>query len=108
MKERRAYQRVLSHLTAWYAGSSSMQNVTARIVNLSPAGICFVSDVPEKNGQQLAVTIELPGQEEIRLMVQIVWTEQVQENYQFGAKIIDIDIESEQKLLFFYTRQQNG
>lgn len=111
MHEKRQYQRVRIDLPA-RCRILGLDDVTfaTKIIDISPGGICFLTNDKMEIGTTVEFHIEMENHEKIRMKARVAWSEAPKnsEPAKAGVQIVDIDKADLEKFVQFYCQKLFG
>lgn len=84
--------------------------VRAHAHDITPLGICFISDTEWRKGEVLFIDYFIPDElEPVKLKVSVIWSELVSDDEGFfcGGEVIEIEEDKKDLFINYYHREIN-
>lgn len=108
MKERRQYKRIRIDLPAQCKIYGPQEICfSTKVYDISPGGICFLTNDRIELGTQAEIQIDLDNNEKITMKAKVAWSEGPRgaEPAMAGVKIVDIAKQDLEKFVYFYCQR---
>ncbi|MCX7661633.1 MAG: PilZ domain-containing protein [Candidatus Omnitrophica bacterium] len=102
MQEKRLFEREGITLSVKLSSESKINDIEAKALDISPLGVGLISEVPLDKGLALEIRVELPGNEQIYLRGEVVWSAKIEDKIRIGVRLDDPEVIKVAKILARY------